>query len=432
MPVSGDAPPPLPPTPADLLKRRQLRRMQSIATALFFVVALVYIVAVYFDDTSPAWAYVAAFAEAAMVGAIADWFAVTALFRHPLGMSFIPHTAIIPKNKDRIADNLGAFVQGEFFAPERITAAIQAMDPAGKLATWLATPANAATVADAGRQSLLYALDALDEKTVRRFVDKNVSNLFRELDLSELAGQILQALTHDGRHQAILDQMLKSINHFITEPEIKALLVDKLADKVPLYFDKIKSSTAKYVLERALESLRDLLAAVEADPAHTLRISFDKSVDAFAERLKSDPELRATIKRYQEQVATNAELRTYLHSLWTDLKAWIQKDLAADQSRVHARLTQALVHAGNTLAADKAMQGWINGQVLTRVPALLDRLRPKIGALISDKVKEWKDEEVVNKLELNIGKDLQYIRINGTVVGGMVGLVIHLVTVWLR
>ena len=432
MPESTEALPPLPPTPADQLKRQQLRRMQWIATSLFFVVALVYVVAVYFDSSGPAWAYVAAFTEAAMVGAIADWFAVTALFRHPLGMSFVPHTAIIPKNKDRIADNLGAFVQGEFFAPERITKAIQAMDPAGKLAGWLATPANAATLADAVKQSLLYALDAFDEETVRRFVDKNLTNLFRELDLSELAGRILQALTHEGRHQAILDQMLKSINNFITEPEIKALLVDKLADKVPLYFDKIKSSTAHYVLERALESLRDLLAAVEADPEHPLRRSFDKSVDAFAERLKSDPELRIVLKHYQDQIAANTELRAYIHSLWDDLKAWIQKDLAADDSRVRTRVTQMLVHAGNTLAADKPMQDWINGQILTRVPALLDRLRPKIGALISDKVKEWKDDEVVNKLELNIGKDLQYIRINGTVVGGFVGLLIHLVTVWLR
>jgi len=131
-------------------------------------------------------------------------------------------------------------------------------------------------------------------------------------------------------------------------------------------------------------------------------------------------------------MAANPALRRYVEGLWTDFKAWIERDLAAEHSRLHGRVTSVLVHAGATLSADAAMRNWINTQLMARVPGVLDRLRPRIGALISDKVKEWKDEEVVDKVELNIGKDLQYIRINGTLVGGLVGLLIHAVTVWLR
>lgn len=423
---------PLSPSAADDLKRQQLRRMQWIATGMFFVVTAIYAAATVLDTTHPAWSYVAAFAEAAMVGAIADWFAVTALFRHPLGMRFIPHTAIIPRNKARIADNLGAFVQGEFFAHERIAAMVQSLDPASRLATWLAVPANASVLADTVRQALLLALKALDDRAVRQFLDRNLSNLFRELDLSALSGKVLQALTHEGRHQAILDQLLKSLNQFISQPEIKESLVDQLATKVPLYFDKIKASTARYLLERALDSVRELLIAVDENPEHPLRIRFDASIASFATRLEDDPELKATIRQYQEQMAANPALRRYVESLWTDFKAWIERDLAAEQSRLHGRVTAVLVHAGATLSADAAMRNWINTQLMARVPGVLDRLRPRIGALISDKVKEWKDEEVVDKVELNIGKDLQYIRINGTLVGGLVGLIIHAVTVWLR
>lgn len=422
----------LAPAEADALKRRQLRRMQWTATGLFFVVALIYGLATYLDGRGAAWSYVAAFAEAAMVGAIADWFAVTALFRHPLGLRFIPHTAIIPRNKARIANNLGAFVQGEFFAHERIGATIQAIDPAARLSAWLSRPQNAALVANAARDSLAVAVDALDDAAVRRFVDRNVTNLVSELDLSELAGRVLQALTHEGRHQAVFDQMLKSINHFISEPAIQEVLVDRLADKVPLYFDRVKSSTARYVLERALDSLRELLASVEADPDHRLRKTFDTSVQGLAERLRTDPELRASIRTYQQDIASNPALRDYVHQLWEDFKVWVKQDLNAPDSRVQAKVADVVMHAGRTLAADVAMQAWVNRTILGYVPALLDRLRPKIGALISDKVNEWKDEEVVDKLELNIGKDLQFIRINGTVVGGLVGLIIHTVTVWLH
>lgn len=415
-------------TTEDKHKLARLKRIKWLATALLIAVAALYALATSMADHGPIWAYVAAFAEASMVGAIADWFAVTALFRHPFGLRFIPHTAIIPRNKDRIADNLGEFIQGEFFAPERIASVIRELDPAGKAAAWLSTQRKADTAADTVGQALSYVLGALDEQAVRTFLDKSIAGVFKEVDLSSLAAHILQAVTHDGRHQELLDQALHQLNTFINQEHIKTSFSRQLAEKVPLYFKTVKASVANNILEKMLESLADLLADIEHDREHPLRAQFDAAIQDYTRKLQVDPVLKASIARYQEGLVSNPLVGAYVHGLWSELYKTLRQDLLAPHSRIRSQLSRALMHLGKTLAEDAAMQHWINEQILTRIPALLDRLRPRIGALVADKVREWKDHEVVNKLELNIGHDLQYIRINGTLVGGLVGLLIHAIT----
>ncbi|GAA4340557.1 DUF445 family protein [Pigmentiphaga soli] len=418
--------------PDDAEKRRRLRRMQWTAGALLGAAAVLYVAATALAGHGAAWPYVAAFAEAAMVGAIADWFAVTALFRHPLGLSFIPHTAVIPRNKDRIADNLGRFVQDEFFAPERIAGVIRELDPAARLAAWLAQPAHAQSVAAALARSLDYALGAFDDERVRRFLDRNVAALVRQIDLASLAGGMLEGLTRDGRHQALLDQVLAAFDGFMRRPEIKTGLATQMAAKVPLYFDRLKASVAGGVLERILDALSEMIAAIAADPAHPLRADFDRAVETFVRRLREDPEMARTVKAYQARLARNDALRAYVHEVWRDLAGALRADLARPDSALRARVAGVVQRAGALLRDDPAMRAWINGEILDRVPAVLDRLRPRIGALIAGKMKEWKDREVVDKLELNIGRDLQYIRINGTLVGGLVGLAIYAATELIR
>ncbi|WP_158899607.1 DUF445 domain-containing protein [Burkholderia sp. L27(2015)] len=412
----------------DEVKRIRLRRMQWVATGLLLFVTGLYIASVFFKNTSVAWPYVGAFAEAAMVGALADWFAVSALFRHPLGLSFIPHTAIIPKNKDRIADNLGDFVQGEFFSTERVTSVIRDFNPAQKLAGWLSDHQHADMIGTIVVKVLAYGLNALDETEVRSFLRKNVALKFNELDLSTFASQILRALTHEGRHQAILDQMLKGASNYINEPEIKRRIIDFAADKIPLYVKSWKDTTATFFIEKILGYVGDTLAEVDQDPNHPLRAEFDRAIAELIVKLKSDLLFRLKIKEYQEQLASNEVLADFVDSLWRDISAWIQKDLSSKQSLIHAKISEIAGRLGTTLSSDTPMQTWINDQILNYVPELLDRFRPKIGAFISGKMKEWKEHEVVNKLELNIGRDLQFIRLNGTFVGGLVGLIIHVAT----
>jgi uncharacterized membrane-anchored protein YjiN (DUF445 family) len=416
----------------DEAKRVKLRRIKWFATGLLLAVSVLYVIGTVLQARNgawPFWAYLSAFAEAAMVGAIADWFAVDALFRHPFGLAFIPHTAIIPKNKDRIADNLGDFVQGEFFSVDRITSVIRLMNPAEKLAGWLSNTQNAEVTGSVLVKVLAYGFSALDQKEVRAFLRKNVALKFNELDLSSFSGKILHALTHDGRHQGILDQILKSASVYLNEEDTKNRIIAFASDKIPLYFDKAKKLTASFLLEKILGYIGETLSEMDQDLNHPLRAEFDAAVRDLIVKLESDPLFRLKIKQYQEQLASNELLTDYVDSLWQDISTWIKNDLANRQSIIHAKIADVTLQLGETLHDDKLMQEWINNQILNYVPEVLDRFRPKIGAFISGKMKEWKEHEVVEKLELNIGRDLQFIRLNGTLVGGLVGLIIHAVTV---
>jgi uncharacterized membrane-anchored protein YjiN (DUF445 family) len=409
-------------------KRRRLKHMQWLATALLAGVAVLFALATSLAARHPAWGYVAAFAEAAMVGAIADWFAVVALFRHPLGLRFVPHTAIIPKNKARIADNLGSFVHAEFFSTERVVAALTAFDPSGKLAAWLAHPQNADQLADIALKILRYAFDALDEKAVRAYLRAVVSSHIQDLDLARLAGQLLDHLTEDGRHQRLLDQMLEKVSLFVSQPETQALLETAIAEKLPLYFEALKQKGATAATHGIVKIFAKVIAEVDADPAHPLRLAFDEKLSAFIGALQTDPAYRAKLAKLKEKMVRNRVLTTYLDDIWRDARAWLARDLHAPDSRTRARLATLTGQMGRELAGSATMRAWIDGELLRHVPGWVERYGPRLGRFIAEKMKSWKDEEIVEKLELNIGRDLQFIRINGTLVGGAVGLAIHAFT----
>jgi uncharacterized membrane-anchored protein YjiN (DUF445 family) len=414
----------------DQAKQLRLSLMQWLATGILVAVAVLYGISVAFDKYSVVWSYVAAFSEAAMVGALADWFAVSALFRHPLGLSFIPHTAIIPKNKDRIADNLGDFVQSEFFSSERITAVIRDVDPAAKLADWLADERNADVVGAGSAKLLQHGLSMLDHDAVRTFLRKMLAEKFVEADLSKMAGKLLHSLTLDGRHQEVLNQMLAALSSYLNDPNVKQRVTATLADKLPLYLQSFKDQAANFVIEKLVDFFGELLAEVNQDPQHALRVDFDKAVQNLIEKFRSDPAFRAQVKAYQAQIASNEALTGYVDALWHDFNAWLRNDLESRQSVIRGKLTDMIRSVGVALQNDANVRRVINDQILTYVPHLIDQARPKVGTFISSKMKEWKDHEVVRKLELNIGRDLQFIRLNGTFVGGIIGLLIHTVTVW--
>ncbi|GLU31073.1 DUF445 family protein [Trinickia caryophylli] len=412
----------------DEVKQIRLAHMRWIANGLLAAVTLLYAMSVVFRASSPWWAYIGAFAEAAMVGALADWFAVTALFRHPLGLSFVPHTAIVPKNKDRIADNLGQFVQGEFFSTERITAVIKEAKPAARLARWMADERHAEMIGAMFVKLLGYGLTMLDDATVRAFLHKALAGRFGELDLSTLGGRILHGLTQDGRHQAVLDQMLAAASEYANDASVKRGIARFFAEKLPLYFRSLKDKTATFAIEKLVDMLGEALSEVERQPDHPLRVEFDRIIANWIERLQSDPDLREKIRHYQVQLASNDALTGYVDTLWKDISTWLNDDLRSNHSIVAKKLASVVAAIGATLQDDAGMQLVIDNQILLQVPPLLEGLRPKLAMFIASKMKEWKEHEVVQKLELNIGRDLQFIRLNGTLVGGCVGLGIHLLT----
>jgi len=412
----------------DAIRRRALRRMQTWATGLLIFVALLYVLAVSLRAQHGAWEYVAAFAEAAMIGALADWFAVVALFRHPLGMRFIPHTAIIPKNKNRIADNLGQFVQGEFFATERVLKALRDLHPARRLAILLSNPAQADRLASAALQVAGYALSALNERAVQRWLQGVAGDLVRRLDLSTLIGEILDLLTRNGRHQELLDRLLARAAAFLNEPEVRENIEARAQEHIPLYFQTLKKYGAEKVVSRVLEVVASILTEIDKDPAHPLRATLDEGLAKMVERLRVDEGLRDQVEQWKAGLATDPAVARYLAKVWTDLREWMAK-AAQDPSTV-PHVSVVIQRIGRALSADDRMKAWIDEELARHVPGLLDSLRPRLARFIAEKVREWNETEIVEKLELNIGRDLQFIRINGTLVGGGVGLLLHALTQW--
>lgn len=412
-------------------KRRRLRIARRRATGLLVLSAIVYALATHYRALHGSLAWVAAFSEAAMVGALADWYAVVALFRHPLGLRRMPHTAIIPRNKDRIADNLGEFIQGEFFSRERIVGVIDAVNPARRAATWLRTPANAARVAAWLRNGVRNAGGLLNEDEVRAYLQRSVTRHIMATDLAALAGRVLASLTRSGRHQEVLDLLLRYTAGQLKRPELQHTLNTLFAEKLPLYFPRLKHWAGVKGGEFTARTLAELLEEVEQAPDHALRGHFDAWLREFIDRLRDDPDYRWRLEALTRKMAEHPALHRYVDEVWAEWRAAATRDLHADDSRFEAFLTRQIARFGEVLEHDATMRRWVNERVRGYVPQLVERHRGRLGRFIADKMKEWNETELVEKLELNIGADLQYIRINGALVGGLVGLLIHAVSRYL-
>ena len=412
-------------------KRRKLRVARRRATGLLVLSAIVYVLATRYGYLHGSLAWVAAFSEAAMVGALADWYAVVALFRHPLGIRRLPHTAIIPRNKDRIADNLGEFVQGEFFSKDRILTLIDTVDPASRSARWLRNEENAQRVAAWLRTGVHNAGGLLNENEVRAYLQRSVSRHVLGTDLAALAGRVLASLTRSGRHQEVLDLLLRYSAGQLRRPELQQTLNVMFAEKLPLYFQKLKHWAGTKGGAFTAKTVADLLEEVEQNPHHPLRAHFDEWLQEFAEKLQTDPDYRWRLEQLTQKLAEHPALARYVDEVWSEWRDAALHDLASEDSRFEAFLARQIIRFGEVLENDEAMRLWVNERARVYAPQLVERYRHRLGQFISDKMKEWNETELVEKLELNIGADLQYIRINGALVGGIVGLILHAVSIYL-
>ena len=414
------------------MRHGDLAQMKAIALGLLFGAGLVYIGASLLQPRHSAWGYVAAFAEAAMVGAIADWFAVVALFRHPLGLP-IPHTAIIPSNKDRIGENLATFLCANFLSTEQVLAKLAQFDPAARLAAWLAEPRHAEGLASHVVATFRYAIGVLDDERVRAFFRSTVVARLEQVDVSRLAGRLLAVLTAERRHQRLLDAMLRQLSRMLDDETIKAEVAEVVAAEVKyLRFVGLDQVAGRYATEKMVSGVVRLVGEMGADPEHPLRVRFDEFVAEFIARLQDDPELRVKGEAIKHELLAHPALSDYLHGLWSQMIAWTQRDLAAADSTLRAHVALGTRSLGEKLAADAAMQGWINEQIRSAAPRWIERYREDIRRYIVARVRDWNAAEMTDELELNIGRDLQFIRINGTLVGGLVGLAIHAATELVR
>ncbi len=400
--------------------------MKWWAGGLLVLASLVYIAGQVLDLF-----WVSVTAEAAMVGAVADWFAVTAIFHHPLGLRFIPHTAIIPRNRERIAVGISQFIESNFLTSTAVVQRIRDFRPARTLYGWLLRPQNAEAVATYATRFTAYVLNALDDQRARRFLQEAVARRLRQADIAGAAAQLLDVLTEKQRHHALLDAALGALDDLLARGDTQAYIAGEVARAAPL-LKRVSDFFQLGLDERAALKIVELavkkISEVRHDKQHELRKRFDGYVADFIARLKADEALRRKVEQLRDEALASEALGRYLGGLWDELRAWLAADLDRSPASLHQRVTAMLEAIGRTLRADRDMQAWIDEQVLRAAPALVEEHRAKIGRFIEDQVRGWQEERLVTELERHIGPDLQYIRINGTLVGGLAGLVIAALT----
>jgi len=405
------------------LALERLRAMQRLALALLIAVAIAYPIARVFEPAYPAVGYLRAFCEAAMVGGLADWFAVTALFRRPLGLP-IPHTAIIPEKKDRLGEALGNFVERNFLSPEVVARKLGAMDFSDLLARWLADPQRSAPLADHLAAFLPRFLDAVGEEPVRHFIRDNLTEGLRRIEMAPLAAEVLETLTAQDRHQELVDELIKQAERFLrdAEPDIRG----RVRQKTAWLWQKL--GVDEKIADRLIQAAEEALAEVGRDPAHAWRQRFTEVTREYIDALRNSDQYRERAEHLKEALLAHPVLGRYLGAVWDALRERVRDDAARPDSRIRATLQASLVRLGEALLADAPVRDAVNGWVRGALIELVQARRNEVAILIAETVRGWDARTVSDKIERAIGRDLQYIRINGTLIGGSVGVLLHAIS----
>jgi uncharacterized membrane-anchored protein YjiN (DUF445 family) len=405
-----------------------LVRMRRLATGLLLLMAAIFLVSRHFVPLHPGWGYVRAFAEAAMVGALADWFAVTALFRHPLGLP-IPHTAIVARNKDRIGDQLAQFLRDNFLIPHVVARRMRRLDVAEAVARWLTDPPESAGGRFRQGASALVAgmLDGLDPARLGGMVKSAVAGRLRDTQVSPLAGQLLKAAMAEGRHAPLLDAAIRwGANALSGNDTLIRQMVHDRAGAI-LRWTGLDETLA----DKLIGGLEKLLADMADDPQHPMRIKAEEGLDRLAWDLQYDPATQARVESLKEELLANKAMARWLDGLWEQARGALL-NIARDPERAMAgKLGEILRQLGATLRENRALAARINRFVRRTVVGIAADYGDGIVRLVSETVRSWDVRTITGRLENAVGRDLQYIRINGTIVGGLVGLCIHLVDVLL-
>jgi uncharacterized membrane-anchored protein YjiN (DUF445 family) len=402
--------------------------MRRTATGLLAAMAVLFVMAHALRTSHPLWPWVLAFAEAAMVGGLADWFAVTALFRRPLGLP-IPHTAIIPENKDRIADTMAVFLQDNFLTPEVVARRMAGMNLAAAAGAWLADPhAGEGERLRAGAGELFaQVLESLDPDRLGNQVRGGLVRQLDKLDVAPLLGSALAAAIADKRHMAVIESMVRWAGFTLEANEdLVRELIHRRANAI-LRWTGLDEKLANSVIE----GLYKLLAEVIVDPAHPLRAKIEEGLAQLAWGLSHDPQMQARVQRIKRELLANPALAQWWQAVWERLRIALVARLRDPQGGLGVSLRESLAELGQTLQGDPALQDQLNRLARRTAVGLATRYGSQIVRLVSETVKRWDATTVTNRLEGAVGRDLQFIRINGTLVGGLFGLGIHAVEVWL-
>lgn len=403
-------------------QRKQLKNMKLLALLLLILMCFLLVVARTFQSTYHWLYWLGAFAEAAMIGALADWFAVTAIFRHPLGVP-IPHTAIIPKNKNRIAITLGNFIQSNFLNEENISRRIREFNPARHLVQWLSNPKHASKITEEIARSLPEIIKTFNDTDVRTFFQRMFKLILDDLPLAQFAGNILGTLSSGDKYVHLTDEMLKLFEQLANKHQ--NYIRESIYEELPWYVPEFIHNK---VYDSIVEKIRERITEINSDPEHPMRKKFHQALDKFVCDLKTSPELKAQGEKIKLWMLANTNLKDYVGFVWDDALESIMNDLSKQDSVLRESLLSGICGLGKMLDSDPVIQSKINNIFETAIKKLALNHQDDLVALVSDTVNLWDSATLIEKLELQIGKDLQYIRLNGTLVGGLAGLVIYFIS----
>ena len=397
-----------------------VRGMRIVATGMLVAMAAVFLAASRLDHLHPAWGFVRAFAEAAMVGGLADWFAVTALFRHPLGLP-IPHTAIIPKNKDRIGDTLAQFLRDNFLTPSVVARRMRSVDVAGTIGRFLASPPGEGRLRQGGSRLIANVLEALDQERLGGMVKSAVANRMRALEVSPLLGQTLEAAITEERHIPLLDGIVTWVGRTLDANED---LIRDMVHKRAGWVMRLAGLDEK-LAEAIIDRLRRLTIDMAVDPHHPLRAKAEEGLAKLASDLQQDPEMRARVEELKAEIIANPAVAQWIEGLWEKARAGLLNAARNPDAALAGRFGEAIRQLGSTLQENPQLKGTVNQFARRAVVGAVASYGSGIVTLVSDTIRGWDAKTVTGRLEGAVGRDLQYVRINGTLVGGLVGLLIH-------
>jgi uncharacterized membrane-anchored protein YjiN (DUF445 family) len=401
------------------LRARGLAAARRRATALLAGSTVLFVVVTLVGAHGVLLGYVQAGAEASMVGGIADWFAVTALFRHPLGLP-IPHTALIVERKDQFAATLGQFVQANFLSADVLAERLSSANLVPRLAAWLADEANAERFAGYAADAAVAVAGTLRDEDVQRIITAELTRAVDAVEVAPLAGRVLRVAIAEGHHAELFNTILSGADGYIGGhyEELRELFEIERPRWVP-------EAVYRRAFDRLYARLRQRLLAMAADPNDQARQQFDAWIAGLPDRLETDPELRARGERLKRDVLGSAALRDWSSPLWQQAKEGLRAQAADPGSELRRRLTEALAAAGQRLGSDRRLQQGLDRMIESGARALADQFHDELAGLVTGTIERWDAAETSSQLELLLGRDLQYIRINGTVVGAAVGLALH-------
>jgi uncharacterized membrane-anchored protein YjiN (DUF445 family) len=407
---------------AEAGKLAALRHTKAVATFMLALCVAVFAAAKSLEQRWPLLGFVAAFAEAATIGGIADWYAVVALFKRPLGLP-IPHTAIIPENQGRIADNLGRFIEANFLAADPVRRKLNEVDFASLVADWLSDASRAADLSRFVARLVPQTLSAIEQSGLRGFVTSRMLEQIEKVRVAPLAAELLSAFTDDRRHQKLFDEFTKVVGKFLSDDDALAVMRDKIREELPSLFNLFRADA--YLLKKIVASAGSLLEEVRADPDHPMRAEFDRFVVKFIDRLRTSRDYARRAEKMKRDLIARPEVRELALDMWESMRTFLEQDARSEKSMIREHLGNMFVEIGRHLATDPQIRADMNQGFVVALSSFVESQKSGVSKFIADQVKGWDLGQLTRLIEINVGRDLQYIRFNGMVIGGLAGLLLY-------